>query len=61
MAEKFKETYLGDTDEHVVDQGFDGGDGTGLPITTVPHLDSDVLSLHFAGGHIQDLDIECDV
>ena len=60
-AEKFYETYLGDTDEHVVDQGFDGGDGTSLLITTVPHLDSDELALHLRGGHFQDFDIECDV
>jgi len=52
---------LGDTDEHVVDQGFDGGDGTSLLITTVPHLDSDELALHLLGGHFQDFDIECDV
>ena len=57
----FLKTYLGGTDEHVVDQGFDGGDGTSLLITTVPHLDSDELSLHLVGLHLQDFDIECDM
>ena len=57
----FVSEALGDTDEHVVDQGFDGGDGTSLLITTVPHLDSDELALHLRGGHFQDFDIECDV
>lgn len=61
MAKIFLKTYLSDTDEHVADQGFDGGNGTSLLITTVPHLDSDELTVHLTSSHLQDFDIECDM
>jgi len=52
---------LSNTNDHVVDVGLDGGDGTSLSVGTVPHLDADVLALILSSLHVHDLDVKGDV
>jgi len=52
---------LGDSSDHVVDMGLDGGDGTSLSVAGIPHLDADVFAAHLSGLHIEDLDVQGDV
>jgi hypothetical protein len=61
VANKSLCTYLSNTNDHVVDVGLDGGDGTSLSVGTVPHLDADVLALHLSVGHVHDLDVKGNV
>ena len=56
-----KETYLSDTNDHVVDVGLDGGDRTGLSVGTIPHLDANILALLLLSRHVNNLDVEGDV
>jgi len=53
-----RETYLGNTDHHVADQGFEGGDGTSLFVSTVPHLDSDVETVLVLSDDLHDSDVD---
>ena len=43
-----KNTYLSNTDEHVVDQGLEGGNGTSVLVLSVPHLNSNVKTFLFS-------------
>ena len=40
-------TYLGNTDDHVVDKRFEGIDRAGLFVATEPHADSEEVALLF--------------
>ena len=51
-------TYFSDTDDAVGDQGFESGDCASLLISTVPHLDSDVETLHLGGGNFHNSDVD---
>ena len=51
-------TYLGDSDHHVLDEGFESVDGTSLFVTTVPHLDSDGEALNFLKGDFHNSDVD---
>lgn len=61
VANKSLCTYLSDTNDHVVDVGLDGGDGTSLSVGTVPHLDADVLAVMLSSLHVHDLDVKGNV
>lgn len=54
-------TYLSNTNDHVVDVGLDGGDGTSLSVGTVPHLDADVSALILSSRQVHDLDVKGNV
>ena len=62
MKEKGKErtseqrnTYLGDSGNHVADEGLEGGDRAALLGTAEPHLDVEVEPLSGSGGLLLDL------
>ena len=52
---------LSDSNDHVANVGFDGGDGTSLSVTSIPHLDAGMFALQLGGLHIHDLDVEGNV
>jgi len=51
-------TYLGDSDHHVLDEGFESVDGTSLLVTTVPHLDSDGEATKLLKGDFHNSDVD---
>jgi len=51
------ETYLSDSGDHVLDVGLESGDGTSVLVGSVPHLKSNVKTLHFMGSEFHDSDI----
>ena len=52
---------LGDTNDHVANEGLDSGDGTSLSVGSIPHLDSSVFALHLSSLHVKKLDVKSDV
>lgn len=54
-------TYLGDTNDHVANEGLDSGDGTSLSVGSIPHLDSSVFAFHLSSLHVKKLDVKSDV
>lgn len=51
-------TYFSDTGDAVGDEGFESGDCACLLISTVPHLNSNVESLHLGGGNLHNSDVD---
>jgi hypothetical protein len=49
-------TYFGDTDEHVVDEGFNSVSSTSLSISSEPHANTDVFALLFLVIAVNKLD-----
>ena len=41
------DAYLGDSGDHVLNQGGEGGDGSGLLVAHVPHSESNIITLAF--------------
>ena len=47
-----EETYFGNSDDHVVDGGFESGYGASVLVFSVPHLDSNVKTFLFLSAHL---------
>lgn len=58
---ELKNTYLSNSDEHVVDKRFESCNCASLFVSSVPHLDSNIETLHFGSGHFHDSDVNSDV